>query len=342
MPSTHREHENDRQLLLAQLDGWRKKPNAGTFPNQALVDYVKLVGKHFLPVSLLMTLQEARLAIPNCVGDPVEREVLLRFLNIILDKRDNRYDYISYIALPLLGADPQTLTPNHSEGATRTRIALLVGDALIFETGAALGLRPELPLMRPGFNLLQKRLRHGLRMIRSMRPDSARVISDNLQVNPAVVHKQLIDFLDIASMADRSWLSMTVLPVYVVHDEYLFIRVLQSFESLFAFLALDAEDCIQALNLGDVSRAIGNLSSAADMFLKVLPLFSLLATLQRDAFTTFREYTEGASAIQSVNYKTFESICGTPSLERLHSPSFTSVPPVQARVLEGRPTIQGT
>ena len=42
------------------------------------------------------------------------------------------------------------------------------------------------------------------------------------------------------SALDRRILQLSMLPVYVVHDEYMFIRVLQLFEITFALLAARA------------------------------------------------------------------------------------------------------
>jgi tryptophan 2,3-dioxygenase len=88
-------------------------------------------------------------------------------------------------------------------------------------------------------------------------------------------------------------------------------------------------------------EAAGHVETVAGVLKESLPLFSLLATMRPEAFRTFREFTEGASAIQSVGYKTFESLCSTPGVARLSSPAYTSVPQVRARVLGGQATVQG-
>ena len=69
------------------------------------------------------------------------------------------------------------------------------------------------------------------------------------------------------------------------------------------------------------------------------PLFSLVATMQVAAFHTFREFTEGASAIQSRNYKLIESLCRQPDASRLDSAAYRSVPEVRERVLAGQVTL---
>ena len=61
--------------------------------------------------------------------------------------------------------------------------------------------------------------------------------------------------------------------------------------------------------------------------------------MQVEAFQTFREFTEGASAIQSRNYKLVESLCRQPDPARLDSAAYRSVPEVRQRVLAGQVTL---
>ena len=61
--------------------------------------------------------------------------------------------------------------------------------------------------------------------------------------------------------------------------------------------------------------------------------------MQVEAFQTFREFTEGASAIQSRNYKLVESLCRQPDPARLDSAAYLSVPEVRQRVLAGQVTL---
>jgi tryptophan 2,3-dioxygenase len=130
-----------------------------------------------------------------------------------------------------------------------------------------------------------------------------------------------------------------MLPVYVSHDEYLFIRVLQAYECVFAALADELRAAIGDLTAGRVRSAAERLAHARDQLATAGPLFSLLATMQPESFRTFRAYTEGASAIQSRSYKLVESLCRTPDAARLASAAYRSVPEVRAVVLGGAPTI---
>jgi tryptophan 2,3-dioxygenase len=135
-------------------------------------------------------------------------------------------------------------------------------------------------------------------------------------------------------------LAVTFLPVYTAHDEHLFVRVLQSYEVSFALVTAQLRAAIMSVGSGDAMAAIKALRAAAMAMNDATPLFSLVATMQAEAFMIFREYTDGASAIQSRSYKTIESLCRRPDPERLAGPGYDAVPEVRARVLAGQTTLE--
>jgi tryptophan 2,3-dioxygenase len=96
---------------------------------------------------------------------------------------------------------------------------------------------------------------------------------------------------------------------------------------------------VRALVAGQVHLALPRLQTAEARLHEAAPLFSLVATMRIEAFHTFREFTEGASAIQSRNYKLVESLCRRPDAARLDSAAYLSVPEVRQRVLAGQLTL---
>jgi len=76
-------------------------------------------------------------------------------------------------------------------------------------------------------------------------------------------------------------------------DWYLFIRVLQSFEVNFTYLANLLVDVIAALDSDDAESAAKHLLDGAETLDRALPLFSLLATMQRNSFTVFLSWPRG-------------------------------------------------
>jgi tryptophan 2,3-dioxygenase len=118
--------------------------------------------------------------------------------------------------------------------------------------------------------------------------------------------------------------------------------MLQCYETSFALVSVQLRAAIVAARSGAATRTTRALRAAAKTMDEATPLFSLVATKLPEAFTTFRAYTDGASAIQSRSYKTIESLCRQPDPERLAGPGYDAVPEVRARALAGQPTLEET
>ncbi len=331
-----REGTNPMEELAALL----LEPDPETFPYEAVVTEFNRVGKHFVARELLATLDRARAKLP-AVSDP-DTALLARFLDIALDKWDERYDNPSYLALdllPLPGTGPGGGDVRHAAHQRDRLLALLVTDTLRFELAAADGRTELLPEMRPDAGITAKRCRLGVRAIRpalerlGLRVDTT--VTDPLTAAGQVCRTVSGDL----TAAERRMLRLTVLPVYVAHDEYMFIRMLQSYETTFALMAVQLRAAVDALGGGQAAVAVRAITAAERALREAAPLWSLVATMQPRAFLRFREFTEGASAIQSRSYKTVESLCRVPERSRLDSPAYRSVPEVRERVLAGQPNL---
>lgn len=267
--------------------------------------HVRTVGKHHLDRRFLLRLDSARAGLPD--------ESLLRpFLDCALDKYEERYCYSSYLALPLIDAVRRTA----GSRLTASDIAeLLISDALRFEVAAA----AEDPSF--GAPRLGKRLRHGTRFITGSAGDGAGRAQDDADTVSGLPR--------MPETGAAAWLAVTVLPVHVLHDEYMFIRVLQAFEMVFTIARDDMRGAVASLRARQAGQAAERIGHAARWFDRAAVLFTLLATMDVEAFRVFRTYTEGASAIQSDRYKEFELRCGIPPGDRLDSAAFSNVPDVQ-------------
>ncbi len=333
---------------MRRLTGWLSDPRPEEFPYDEVVGTFQRTGKHFVADGPLKSLARARDLLrgqPPGAGTPPrvgrERERLLRFLDIALDKYDGVYDYLTYTALAMLDLPGPDHDPDDAGRVARRRdrmVALLLADAVAFERAAADGRTGLLPEMRPAPDLVAKRYRLAVRVAR---PALARLgVGTALDGEPAAAARALEQVADReADPAERGALRRSMLPVYVSHDEYLFIRVLQTFETTFAAMAVRMRAAIAAADRADPAAAADGLDAAAALLVESAPLFSLLATMQVVSFRTFREFTEGASAIQSRNYKLLESLCRNPDAERLESAAYSSTPPVQARVRAGQRSV---
>ena len=250
------------------------------------------------------------------------------YLECVLDKHDDRYRYETYLALPVL----KPLISSHQLRLPAPRLAVfLVADAMRFELCALHGWHRLLPASRPSLDAVRKRLRKGIRFAvpesqgldyllelakRPEEPDKARL---------------LLGTLPVAADQDAALrIAVSVLPVDVLHDEYLFIRILQACEVMFVALADHLRAAIAGIRGESAELARAAVIAASQCVVQVGRLFSILATMSADSFRHFRQFTEGASAIQSEHYKRFELLCGVPSDQRLESAAFANVPPVQS------------
>lgn len=321
---------------MHELTSWLSAgADPGSFPYPAVVAEFQRTGKHFVAGDVLDLLDRARAVTP----EGGEALLLRDFLDVTLDKRDGRYDYQSYLALSLPRA---TRTEPAGDPRRRhdRRYLHLIADALAFELAAEAGTTGLLPLQRPGPGLVAKRCRLGLRAM------SAALTRQGVPVTAApggpastvaALHATVVAD---QCPAERRDLLITMLPVYVVHDEYLFIRVLQAYETVFATLAAELSATIEDLTEGRAATAADRLAYGRELISTAAPLFSLIATMQPESFRTFRVYTEGASAIQSRSYKLLESLCRAPEEPRLASAAYLSVPEVRAQVLAGQRSVE--
>ena len=324
------------------LKAWLARPDAEAFPYEAVVAEFNRAGKHFVDRDLLLTLDAARATLRAPAAVQGARSQLARFLDCALDKFDGRYDNPSYLGIDLL---PLPGTPEGDEGpASASRrhdrlFAMLVADLLRFELEVADGATTLLPELRPDARMTAKRCRLA---VRALRPALARlglrcdvIESDGLAGAHTVCRTVFADL----TPAERRTLRLTAMPVYVAHDEYMFIRVLQSYETTFAVITVHLRAALAALADGRAPAAARALLAAERAMHEAKPLFSLVATMLPEAFLTFREFTDGASAIQSRSYKAVESLCRRPEQRRVDSPAYESVPEVRERVLAGQPTV---
>lgn len=330
---------------VAELSAWLGSCDPEAFPYEAVVAEYHRATKQFVPESVLAALHRVRASLP---GDPDPRMAeLAAFLRTALDKWDGSYDYPTYIALgllPLLTVADAEGRPGEAACRRDRLVAMLVGDVLRFELAAEAGETELFGEMRPPAEVVAKRCRLGLRVIRPAMgrlglrdvPSGDRGVGSGN--DPRAAARRTWQCLERGlSAAERRTLQLSILPVYRIHDEYMFIRVLQSYEATFAFMAVTLCSGLQRLAEGDAEAAVRALVAAESILRESAPLFSFLVTMPVSAFRIFRQFTDGASAIQSRNYKTVESLCSTPDQARLDSVAYLAVPEVRERVLEGQP-----
>jgi len=214
------------------------------------------------------------------------------FLDAVLARHQDRFRNQPYLALELV----ELVRTDLAVGADEMS-ALLMADVVRHEQRDVTALEPR---------VRSTRIRHALRFVESADP------TVDLDEEP------------------EGWFALTVLPVSLVHDEYFFIRALQAHEMVFTTLTDVMQAATRALRRHDVRGATSHLVRAEAGMERAAMLFRTVATMRPADFHAFREYTGGASAIQSESYKRFELTCGMPTLARLSSEAFDNVPGVRA------------
>ncbi|MET9323638.1 tryptophan 2,3-dioxygenase family protein [Streptomyces sp. NPDC003038] len=257
------------------------------------------------------------------------RPFLNAFLDCMLDKHEGRFWNRTYLALPVLEL---LMEERHSALSADRMSTMLMSDVVRFEIKAAGGSREGPGRGRPDPATLGPRLRHALRFVtEGLGRSEAGDLPSRTAHMPQSRLEDLVDHLPPPPATDAwRWIDVTVQPVYVLHDEYFFIRVLQTHEMLFTAISADMKAAIGALRAGHLEEGVERIDHAVAMFERAAALFRIVATMRAEQFSAFRQYTQGASAIQSEQYKRFESLCGVPPVPRLRSVAFTSVPAVQA------------
>lgn len=215
------------------------------------------------------------------------------FLDAVLARRRDAFCNQTYLALELLHLLRDD--PGHGPGPDRL-VAVLMADVVRHESAGGTDLDER---------TRSTRIKHATRLADSVDPDRRRGPGDE-------------------------WLPLTALPVSLEHDEYFFLRALQAHEQVFTRLTDELDAATAAVRRGHVAGAAVAVHRANHVFDRATQLFRLVATLRSEAFHAFREFTDGASAIQSEAYKRFELACGAPTPARLASEGFAAVPAVAA------------
>ena len=324
---------------MYELTTWLDSPHADSFPYDAVVDEFCSTGKHFVSGDLLAMLARARAT--SADGSYVGKGLLARFMKTALDKWDKRFDNPSYLALNLLpmpGSGHRRPDIVDAEEQRDRLFALLVTDILRFEIAAIDG-HDRLPELRPTARVVVKRCRLGVRavvpVLRRLGLEPTFTSTDSVEAAREVCAAVAAD----TTPGEHRMLALSALTVSQVHDEYMFVRVLQSYETTFALAVVCLSAAIEALRNGHDAEAVEAIDTAERSLREAALMFSVVATMQPEAFLTFREFTDGASAIQSRNYKLVESLCRKPDPDRLDSPAYFSVPDVRERIIAGQPNL---
>ncbi|WP_327432436.1 hypothetical protein [Streptomyces sp. NBC_01236] len=114
------------------------------------------------------------------------------------------------------------------------------------------------------------------------------------------------------SAGTRRLVDLTLIPATRMHDEQMFIRIIQVFEILYTHVAQCLAIAVDSLDRGDVSTTCAVLTKATGRIQATRTLFRVLTTMPPEAFSAIRNNTHGRSAIQSTSYRRVELLSATP------------------------------
>ena len=300
------------------------------------------IGKHFVSAKVVTRLIRARHKFDWIDGAKPDRDRLQRFLSIALDKVDGSYDYASYCGLQVLDLPDGQMADLTAREKGRLRDIMLVAlmaDLARFEVRASTGVEHRSPGMRPEPARAMARIRIALAVIRPSLERMGYQTPRKAVSTPEGITRLLDRFNSQIDPETRAQVARSLLPVHTLHDEIMFLRTLQAFEVNFAWIAVHLRNAVVLL-AADPDAALERLREATGVLQETLRLMPLIGSMQPEAFHDFRRFTEGASAIQSSGYKAVEALCARPSVDRVDSPAYRSVPKVQSEVRAGMGTLE--
>ena len=111
-----------------------------------------------------------------------------------------------------------------------------------------------MPLLRPDARIVGKRCALGLRVLRTALTRIG--IPAETGIDDAIASARILcaRFEAEQTGEERRMLAVTLLTVYTAHDEHLFVRMLQCYETSFALVSVQLHAAINAARSGDAAR----------------------------------------------------------------------------------------
>lgn len=341
------------RLVLSRNSYSTEKSLYDTFPLYQVLEQYQRVGKHFVDEKILHELDAIKSLLDTLPGEEFTTRILRLFLAMSLDKYGAYYNYTTYIGADLLDIpfDNSSMSFDEYMQARITQLILFLCDVALFECRTLLQREERLaehltPLpnrKRRLFNLLRgmqvyEDLAGGLDLpaefhsaVASYPPDEAATDMPYLLSLTCLLERisgQVPVYL-------RTICDLTMEPVWIVHDEYMFIRILQCFEMIFSIIVKGFFVCQERMQEQKFTYCAAIMNRLTVLCQRNPALFRILTSMPRETFSLFRVYTDGASAIQSKQYKLIEALAARPSPARLQSVAFASVPEVKRQCEQG-------
>ncbi|MDF9815310.1 hypothetical protein [Streptomyces sp. SPB162] len=310
-----------------------------SFPFREIITYYRSAGRMAADPSLVASLRELPAAASG--RDPV----LPGWLRMAVDQEDG--DYATYF-----GAE---LYERHGGGPKDAVIAALVADLVFLEAqvlcsdaGDGRQLTRTKAAVQALAGLRDLAPDHGPRGGPIDAVDLSALLSGNL--DDAKFGELAGSAAAVVSAAvpaaTRHVVDITLLPTTPMHDEQMFLRIIQVFEILYAHLAQDLTRATALLDQGDIDATCAVLAKADGRLRATRTLFRVLTTMPSEAFSVIRDNTDGRSAIQSRSHRRVELLSAPPPAttappSREPAPAEAAGPTLQEAFLRREPLLSG-
>jgi tryptophan 2,3-dioxygenase len=278
--------------------------SVSSFPFDAVLGHYRAVGRYFVAAPVVGALAEARAAGTWRKDNPWFDQ----WLASATDQASG--DYAGYAFVPALtdfmtGAEvgSRTVAADALTVAALLDLLSVELDALAVESSAAQRRRTRataLALCRADELAPNAPLVSSARLAANLHPDC--------EALDAAFRDSLAEPESPAVRDARKLLSLSMMPVTIMHDEQMFIRSIQLFEIQFELCRLALENVAVCLEKRDGCRAVTQLHAATKRLRAVRVYSRILATMPPSSFSVIRKYTHGRSAIQSRTYRDVEVV----------------------------------
>ncbi|MFC9618885.1 hypothetical protein ACFTXM_02410 [Streptomyces sp. NPDC056930] len=283
------------------------------FPFGDVIEHFRCVGRGDAHPALIARLRDLHASVQSD-APPEDEEVstppLSSWLRLTFDQEDG--DYHTYVGTHLYDGMRERSEGEKGDILSDTIMAALAVDLLSTET-SALAAEPS--------RRQRTRARAAYQLLRSMNalapawgekfegkagPFATADVLNGDEALTAAASRAISAAADQIEQSVRCLVETTMLPVTRLHDEQMFIRIIQIFEGLYVHIGRCLERAIIALDNGDAEGCRDELSDAANRLEATPALFRVLTTMPREAFAVIRENTNGRSAVQSTSYRRVE------------------------------------
>ncbi|MFJ7497635.1 hypothetical protein ACIQZB_42345 [Streptomyces sp. NPDC097727] len=283
------------------------------FPFGDVIEHFRCVGRGDAHPALIAKLRDLHASVQSDTP-PADEEVstppLSSWLRLTFDQEDG--DYHTYVGTHLYDGMRERSEGEKGDILSDTIMAALAVDLLSTETSA---------LVAEPSRRQRTRARAAYQLLRSMNalapawgekfegkagPFATADVLNGDEALTAAASKAISVAADQIEQPVRLLVETTMLPVTRLHDEQMFIRIIQIFEGLYVHIGRCLERAITALDNGDTEGCRDELSDAANRLEATPALFRVLTTMPREAFAVIRENTNGRSAVQSTSYRRVE------------------------------------